>query len=152
MNKIIFKFIIGLFLIFVTCININTVINAHIENRSLIHKFKIKNKRKYIIKHIKLKGNASWYGSRWNNRKTASGKLFNSRKFTAAHKTLPLGTKVLVKSIDTGKQVIVTINDRGPYVKGRIIDLSKASAYKLGIIKKGVSKVVILPLEVSEIN
>lgn len=99
-----------------------------------------------------LKGNASWYGSAWNNKKTASGQLFNSKKLTAAHKTLPLGSKVKVKSLETGKSVIVTINDRGPFIKNRIIDLSKRSAEILGISKKGVSKVIITPIEVASFN
>lgn len=96
-----------------------------------------------------LSGNASWYGSKWNNRKTASGVRFNSRKLTAAHKTLPLGSKVMVKSIKTGKCVVVTINDRGPFIKNRVIDLSKAAADKIGISKNGVGKVIIKPVEVA---
>lgn len=107
---------------------------------------RVKNKSKVY----KLRGNASWYGSHWNNRKTASGQIFNSRKLTAAHNQLPLGSKVIVKSLVTGKSVIVTINDRGGLPHGRIIDLSKAASDKLGITKRGVSKVVIIPIEVAE--
>lgn len=90
-------------------------------------------------------GISSWYGGSdgLNGKKTASGEIFNSNSMTAAHKTLPFGTKVKVKSQKTGKSVVVRINDRGPFHKGRIIDLSKAAANKLGIIKSGTIKVCI---------
>ena len=84
-------------------------------------------------------GKASWYGPGFNGRTTANGEIFDENKMTAAHKTLPFGTKVKVKH--NGKSVVVTINDRGPFVKGRIIDLSKAAAGQLGLIKKGVGRV-----------
>lgn len=84
-------------------------------------------------------GMASWYGPGFHGKKTASGVIFNANAMTAAHKTLPFGSKVKVTNQKTGKSVIVTINDRGPFHKGRIIDLSKAAASKIGI--KGTGKV-----------
>ncbi|HEX4926296.1 MAG TPA: septal ring lytic transglycosylase RlpA family protein [Bdellovibrionales bacterium] len=87
------------------------------------------------------KGLASWYGPRFHGRKTASGERFNMNAMTAAHKTLPLGTWVRVKSLTNGKEVVVRINDRGPFVEGRIIDLSRAAARKLGMIQKGNDEV-----------
>ena len=91
-------------------------------------------------KITKFTTKASWYGPHFNGKKTASGQIFNQNQLTAASKILPFGTKVLVKNPRNGKTCVVTINDRGPYVKGRGIDLSKASAQKLGIT--GVSPVI----------
>jgi rare lipoprotein A len=84
-------------------------------------------------------GEASWYGPGFNGKKTASGEIFDDSKMTAAHKTLPLGTKARVIKLSTGDAVDVEINDRGPFVPGRIIDLSKAAARALGIIDAGTA-------------
>ncbi len=78
-------------------------------------------------------GKASWYGPGFHGRRTASGERFNTNDLTAAHKTLPFGTKVKVTNTKTGQSVVVRINDRGPYAHGRVIDLSKASARSIGI-------------------
>jgi rare lipoprotein A len=83
-------------------------------------------------------GVASWYGEHWQGRTTASGKPFDERKLTAAHRTLPLNTRVRVTNLKTGQSVEVTITDRGPYAGGRVIDLSKAAAKKLGMLKEGL--------------
>lgn len=91
-------------------------------------------------------GGASWYGPGFHGKKTASGERFNENAMTAAHKTLPLGTVVKVTNQRTGKSIKVTINDRGPFVKGRIIDLSKAAAAKLGTKNAGVGKVCVAEL------
>lgn len=96
-------------------------------------------------------GIASWYGGRKQRHLTSSGARFNSQNLTAAHPTLPLGSKVLVQSNDTGHSVIVTINDRGPFVKHRIIDLSKAAAAKIGMLNKGIAHVTIKPLTDTEV-
>ncbi|MGR8979252.1 MAG: septal ring lytic transglycosylase RlpA family protein [Gammaproteobacteria bacterium] len=89
-------------------------------------------------------GEASWYGPGFQGRETASGDIFDTHKMTAAHPTLPLGTKVEVINPQKGKKVEVKITDRGPYAKGRAIDLSKAAAKKLGIVKKGTADVKIV--------
>ena len=86
-------------------------------------------------------GSASWYGDKFHNRLTANGERYNMNAMTAAHRTLPFGTMVLVKNTATGEMVTVRINDRGPYIKGRIIDLSRAAAQKLGI--SGVQRVAL---------
>lgn len=85
-----------------------------------------------------LIGVASWYGDEWQGRITASGKPFDDSKLTAAHRTLPLNTRVRVTNLKTGRSVEVTITDRGPYTDGRVIDLSKAAAKKLGMVKEGL--------------
>jgi len=86
-------------------------------------------------------GIASWYGPGFDGRHTANGEIYDMNGISAAHKTLPFGTIVQVVDLETGKSVIVRINDRGPFIKGRIIDLSKGAAEKLGIIDKGITKV-----------
>jgi len=88
-------------------------------------------------------GKASYYSMKYQNRETASGERFNNHLMTAAHKTLPFGTKVIVTNIDNGKTVVVTINDRGPYVKGRIIDLTQAAFSKIESLDKGLVEVKI---------
>ena len=79
------------------------------------------------------RGAASWYGPGFHGRKTASGERFNPHAMTAAHRTLPFGTKVRVVNERTGRSVVVRINDRGPYAHGRVIDLSRAAAQMIGL-------------------
>ena len=93
------------------------------------------------------RGIASWYGGRFHGRKTANGEIYDLFKFTAASRTLPLGVYVLVRNEENGKVITVRINDRGPYVDGRIIDLSQAAAYKLGMMLDGVAMVQVIPLK-----
>jgi len=91
-------------------------------------------------------GVASWYGPGFHGNPTASGELYNQHALTAAHPTLPLGTQVQVTNLVNGKSVKVRINDRGPFVRGRAIDLSRGAAQKLGMVKPGISRVRINPL------
>lgn len=86
-------------------------------------------------------GTASWYGAEFAGRPTASGVPFRPQALTAAHRTLPFGTKVRVTRPDTGASVVVVINDRGPYSGGRIIDLSEAAARQLGMLTSGTATV-----------
>ena len=86
-------------------------------------------------------GIASWYGPGFHGRRTSSGEVYNQFAMTAAHKILPLGTKVRVRLLDGGREVVVRINDRGPFVDNRIIDLSRAAATELGMIGKGTARV-----------
>jgi rare lipoprotein A len=86
-------------------------------------------------------GLASYYADKYQGRKTANGETFDTAKLTAAHKTLPFGTRVRVTNLDNGKSVEVRINDRGPYVAGRVIDLSPAAARKLDMLRAGVVRV-----------
>lgn len=96
------------------------------------------------------KGYASWYGPGFHGRKTANGERYNQNKMTAAHKKLPFGTKVKVTNLNNNKSVIVRINDRGPYVRGRIIDVSKKAAKELAMLGSGTAPVRIETLEVVE--
>ena len=86
-------------------------------------------------------GMASWYGGRWHGRRTANGERYNQNTLTAAHKKLPFNTLVRVTNLANGKSCIVRVNNRGPYVRGRVIDLSVAAAKALGYHSKGVAKV-----------
>jgi rare lipoprotein A len=86
-------------------------------------------------------GVASWYGKKFHGRTTASGERYDMHDMTAAHPTLPFGVHATVTNLENGRSVKVKINDRGPFVKGRIIDVSYAAAKKLGIVEQGVARV-----------
>ena len=89
------------------------------------------------------RGRASWYGPGFERRPTASGRPFDPRALTAAHPALPLGTRALVTDLENGRSVEVEIDDRGPYVPGRVIDLSLAAAERLGMVEAGVAPVLV---------
>jgi rare lipoprotein A len=86
-------------------------------------------------------GLASYYASSLTGRKTASGAIYQPSRLTAAHRSLPFGTRLRVTNLINQKKVLVTVNDRGPFVRGRVLDLSKRAAVELGIINRGVAKV-----------
>jgi len=86
-------------------------------------------------------GVASWYGGRWHGRRTASGERYDQNLMTAAHKKLPFHSRVRVTNLNTGKSCIVRINNRGPHIRGRVIDLSVAAAKKIGSHASGLSRV-----------
>ena len=94
------------------------------------------------------KGHCVLYHDSLHGNKTASGQVYNKNKLSAAHKSLPLGSKVRVTDVRTGKSIVVRVNNRGPFVKGRIIDLSRRAASELGLIKKGVTPVKVEVLSV----
>jgi rare lipoprotein A len=89
------------------------------------------------------RGGASWYGIQFHQRKTANGERFDMTAMTAAHKTLPFNTRVCVRSLVNGREVLVRINDRGPYASGRIIDLSRAAAESIGLLGLGIKQVAL---------
>jgi rare lipoprotein A len=94
------------------------------------------------------RGVASYYHDSLHGNKTASGQVYDKTKLSAAHKSLPLGSKVRVTDLRTGKSIVVRVNDRGPFVKGRIIDLSRRAATELGMLKRGVTRVKLEVLSV----
>ena len=94
-------------------------------------------------------GKASWYGKKFHGRKTANGEIYDMYAVSAAHKTLPIGTYVRVHNLHNNKKIEVRINDRGPFVRGRIIDLSYAAAKKIGIVGPGTAKVKVVALGVA---
>jgi rare lipoprotein A len=94
-----------------------------------------------------LQGTASWYGHPHHGRLTASGQRFDMHAFTAAHRSLPMGTRLRVTNLLNGRSVIVTITDRGPFVRRRVIDLSYAAAREIGMIGAGTAPVALKILE-----
>lgn len=130
------RFIIGLLpILLVAC--------AHQQTNGPDH-YVIRGKTYHVMKsakNYKAKGVASWYGAHGRNQKTSTGERYNMYAMTAAHPTLPLATRVRVKNLNNGRSIIVRINDRGPFLSHRLIDLSYAAAKKLGI--KGLAPVEI---------
>lgn len=92
------------------------------------------------------RGKASWYGRRFHGKRTASGERFDMNGLTAAHRTLPFGTRVRVRNTRNGREVVVRINDRGPHVRDRILDLSQAAAAALDLLQAGEAPVVLIGL------
>lgn len=90
------------------------------------------------------RGRATWYGPKFHGRRTSSGERFNMNDLTAAHESLPFGTRVRVRNVANGREVVVRINDRAPRLRDRIIDLSKAAAAALGFVKRGQAQVVLI--------
>lgn len=90
------------------------------------------------------RGKVSWYGKRFHGRRTASGEKFDMYALTAAHPSLPFGTRLRVRHLESGREVVVRINDRGPHVGGRILDLSQAAAQALGMIQAGETQVALV--------
>ena len=101
-------------------------------------------------KNFTQHGVASWYGTKFHGRRTSSGETYDMLQLTAAHKTLPIPTYVSVTNKENGKKLIVKVNDRGPFAKSRIIDLSYAAAHKLGMTEKGTAKVYIEVINLDE--
>jgi rare lipoprotein A len=95
-------------------------------------------------------GEASWYD--FDGQKTANGETMDPRRLTAAHPTLPFGTKVAVENVENGRTVVVRVNDRGPYADGRIIDVSKEAARKLGMVEDGVTEVEVAPVPTESVD
>ena len=93
-------------------------------------------------------GEATWYGKKFHGRKTSSGEIYDMYKMTAAHKTLPLPTYVRVRRLDTDETVVVRVNDRGPFLRGRIIDLSYVAARRLGVVVLGKTKVEVVAIDI----
>ena len=96
---------------------------------------------------LMIKGEASYYGPGFHGKQTASGEIFDQDDYTCAHKSLPFGTKLKVVRVDNGSSVVVRVNDRGPYVDGRILDLSVAAGKKIGLDKVGHAEVVATVVE-----
>lgn len=99
------------------------------------------------VKGYRERGRASWYGTKFHGRKTANGEVYNMYALSAAHKTLPLPSYAKVTNLDNGRSVIVRVNDRGPFVPGRIIDLSYTAAQKLGYLDNGTARVEVEALD-----
>ena len=99
------------------------------------------------VRPFRQRGIASWYGKRFHGQKTASGEIYDMYAMTAAHPTLPIPSYARVTSVKTGRQVVVRINDRGPFHGGRVIDLSQAAAAELGLVRAGSGRVELALLD-----
>lgn len=122
--------------------NIEALISKHKEIDQLERMITLSLNPKIKPKLLQT-GTASWYGPRFYGRKTASGEIFTKRALTAAHRTLPFGTKLRVTNQNTGQSVVVKVNDRGPFTGNRVLDLSHAAASAIGMIDSGLCKVKI---------
>ena len=122
---------------------IQEIPQTHIREKK---SYTIKGKTYYPLKSavgFREKGTASWYGNEFHGKPTASGELYDQNKMTCAHKILPLGTPVRVTNLENRRSVILKVNDRGPFVSNRIIDLSRAAAKELQIIGRGTGTVLV---------
>jgi rare lipoprotein A len=108
--------------------------------------------RAQSVQRLSESGFASWYGAPYHGQRSASGEIYDQEKLTAAHRTLPFGTRVRVRRPDRGGSVVVRINDRGPFVKSRVIDLSHAAAVQLGMTDGGVALVILEVVETPPLN
>lgn len=95
---------------------------------------------------------ASWYGPGFHGKKTANGEIYNQMSFTAAHKSLKFGTLLKITNRKNGKFVVVRINDRGPYIEGRDLDLSKGAAMQLGLMKRGVARLKVEEIKITGLD
>jgi rare lipoprotein A len=95
---------------------------------------------------------ASWYGPGFHGRKTANGEIYDQMSFTAAHKSLKFGTLLKITNLKNNKSVVIRINDRGPYIHGRDLDLSKAAALELGMVRKGVAKIKVEEIKIAGLD
>lgn len=123
--------------------------NSKAMHRATLRSYTVFGKRYHpFIANIndEFKGIASWYGPNFHAKKTSNGETYNMYALTAAHKTLPMNTVVRVDNLENGKSVIVRVNDRGPFVDGRIIDLSNTAAHAIDMVRKGTARVKITVL------
>lgn len=128
--------------------------NSKINNSPQMHKYTMRPYSVFGIKYYpfianvgdEFEGIASWYGPDFHSKKTSNGEVYNMYDMTAAHKTLPMNTVVRVDNLDNGRSVTVRINDRGPFVRGRIIDLSNKAAHEIDMVRRGTANVKVTVL------
>lgn len=125
--------------------NITKKASSKVIKKKAVKKKSAQKQKKYKTASRKYfqTGIASYYANMFNGRRTANGEIFSNKKMTAAHRTLPFGTLIEVTNLRNGRSVIVRINDRGPYVHPRVVDLSSAAAKKIGMYHSGIAKVKI---------
>ncbi len=140
-----FLYIISLTMLLSGCMNKQTnFVNSTSKNHHSKSSYHFRDKTYNVLassKNYNEIGVASWYGKHFHKRRTSSGERYNMYGMTAAHKTLPLSTYVLVTNLANGKKVLVKVNDRGPFTSNRLIDLSYAAAKKIGILHSGMATV-----------
>ncbi len=137
----------SLLLLLVAALFPSTAICSRISTTQL--PYRIDNTEYYPIfsaKGFRQRGKASWYGPGFHGHRTSSGEIYNMHAMTAAHKILPMDTMLRVKNLDNGRETVVRVNDRGPFVGGRILDVSYAAAKALGLLRPGTARVAIYAL------
>lgn len=146
-NSVVYLLSILFFILLSGCVDIdkstsdNTKVKAKKEDAN---NYQVYGQSYHVIgssKNYSERGVASWYGRHFHRKRTSSGERYNMYKMTAAHKTLPLSTYVSVTNLTNGRHVVVRVNDRGPFVSDRLIDLSYAAAKKLGMVGRGLAQV-----------
>ena len=120
---------------------------SRLGNPAFYDEFGVRYRVLQTSKDYVQRGIASWYGHPFHGRKTSTGETYDMYAMTAAHKTLPLPTYVRVTDLETGNRIVVRVNDRGPFVEGRVIDLSYIAAVKLGIADRGIARVEVRALD-----
>ena len=137
MSKFFFNFLLSLHLIFSGC--------GLVSSPAYIYRSAPAGTR--IVSGLEFRGTASWYGIPFHGRTTANGETYNMNDYTCAHRTLPFGTLLLVTNLANEKTVTVRVTDRGPYISGRIIDLSRAAAVSLDMLDTGTAQVSLKVVE-----
>lgn len=143
------KILFSLFLILLMLFTGMTITHATKNRPQTQNPYVVFNRKYYPIPSAEgfiEKGVASWYGGDFHGLRTSNGEVYNMHDMTAAHKTLPMNTVLLVKNLDNGKKTVVRVNDRGPFVRDRIIDLSYKAAKSLGMVVGGIARVQIVAL------
>jgi rare lipoprotein A len=135
-------------LIIFTCSSSQNARNRE-SDQSSIREVLINDRSQYTVSKT-IYGKASYYAEKFHGRKTASGEIYDMNKNTAAHRTLPFGTICRITNLTNNKTVLVRINDRGPFIPGRILDLSKGAAQTIGGISQGIMEVMIEILEIPQ--
>lgn len=143
-KKLAFSVFLFMFILLSGCVNMNMRSSTASNNDATQYrKFGTTYHVLSTSKNYEERGLASWYGAGFNHRRTTSGERYNMYKLTAAHKTLPFSSHVLVTNLLNGKQVVVRVNDRGPFVRNRLIDLSYAAAKRIGMLGHGTIPVTV---------
>lgn len=146
-------------LIFIALVGFTLVITEETSNETLPNNEIVKTEEdspaadKSLVEFVDM-GNmrASWYGPGFHGQKTANGERYDQMSFTAAHKSLKFGTLLKITNPKNNKSVVVRINDRGPYIGGRDLDLSKAAALELGFVRKGVTKIKVEEVKIAGLD
>lgn len=154
LTKVLFIFVMVLLVGFTIVANENTETKLNQPKNEVVPVNDLDNSVSESVLNYTDKGTmiASWYGPKFHGKLTANGETYDQMAFTAAHKQLKFGTLLKITNIRNNKSVIVRINDRGPYVRGRNLDLSKASALALGMMHKGVVKVKVEQISLKGVN
>lgn len=151
--KILFVLILVALVGFTLVVNEDQIIEPTVDNEIVANKEEIISADKSLVEFID-KGimKASWYGPGFHGQKTANGEIYDQMSFTAAHKSLKFGTLLKITNPKNNRFVVVRINDRGPYIQGRDLDLSKAAAIELGFVRNGVTKIKVEEIKIAGLD